>query len=109
MALPLTQVCRAEDFVVTEIDADGRLVQLDSFTPPPLPLPPLPSSSDADVDQSDDGITKSRPDVWEVPPLNELITQDQYKSLSELADSVKKSHETYPGNTICLGESEYRS
>ena len=99
-------MCRPEDFIVTEIDTTGRLVQLDNFTLPPAPPtpPPTDSSSALDTDQSVDKATRSRPDVSEVPPLNELTTEEQYKSLSELAERVKKDGDATPSSSVCLGE-----
>ena len=50
-------------------------------------------------------MTKSRPDISEVPPLNKLITQEQYKALSELSDKVKTTLDPRLGDSVCLGKS----
>jgi hypothetical protein len=49
---------------------------------------------------------KSRPDISSVPPLNELITEDQYKALSEMAEKLKMTLDPQLGENVCLGEPE---
>lgn len=95
-------MCRAEDFVVTEIDSNGRLVQLDQLAPPPPPPPP-PLTSDQAAAVDGGRVAKSRPDISEVPPLNELITQEQYHSLSELVDKMKVTLDPQLKDSVSLG------
>ena len=49
-------------------------------------------------------MAKSRPDLSEVPPLNELITEEQYQSLSEMAEKMKMTLDPQLGNSVYLGE-----
>ena len=51
-------------------------------------------------------MVKSRPDISSVPPLNELITEEQYKALSEMAGKLKTTLDPQLGENICLGETE---
>ena len=51
-------------------------------------------------------MVKSRPDISDVPPLNELITEEQYKALSEMAEKVKTTLDPHLGESICLGEKD---
>ena len=56
-----------QDFVVTEIDSSGRLVQLDRFSPPPSPPPPPPGHTPRSLSvpttctSTDDEITTEEP------------------------------------------------
>ena len=90
---------------MTEIDANGRLVQLDRFSPPPPPPPaaPPPLTSDPPAAEGNRK-TKLRPDASEVPPLTELITEEHYKSLSELSDKTKTNLDPQLGDSVRLGE-----
>ena len=49
-------------------------------------------------------MVKSRPDISDVPPLNELITEEQYKALSEMAEKMKVTLDPHLGESVCLGE-----
>ena len=51
-------------------------------------------------------MVKSRPDISSVPPLNELITEEQYKALSEMAGTLKTTFDPQLGENVCLGETE---
>ena len=75
----LKGVCSAQDFVVTEIDSKGRLVQLDRFSPPPPPSPPnhthpLPSHTSPSVSVP----TTSTDEV----PLDDELTTEVQSALS---------------------------
>ena len=53
-------------------------------------------------------MVKSRPDISSVPPLSELITEEQYKALSEMAEKLKTTLDPQLGENICLGEIELK-
>lgn len=97
--------------MVREVDSEGRLVQLDKFTPPPLPSPPppnttTPTSSTACATPTVEGskTVRTRPDPSKVPPLNELITQEQYKSLLELSNKMKMTLDPQLRDSVFLGK-----
>ena len=66
------------------------------------------SSSSSSCSSEGAKMVKSRPDISDVPPLNELITEEQYKALSEMAEKVKTTLDPHLGESICLGETDLK-
>ena len=75
----------------------NELITDDQSATAPAPVS-LPSSSEGRQ------TIRSRPDINDVPPLNELITEVQYKALSEMAEKVKMTLDTQLGKSVCLGK-----
>ena len=88
-----------EDFVVTEIDSEGRLVVLDDFTPPPTPPTPQRPRAGPFGGRRE----PKRPDVAKVPPLDQLISQEHYQTVSDLAKRFEE--DPYLEENVCFGES----
>ena len=88
-----------EDFIVTEIDSDGKMVTLDPYSElPSKPAPVLPSEDE--VERPRKG---ARPVTSEVPPLEHLVTPEQHQSIQELAETYKTSLNPHPKQNILLG------
>lgn len=87
-----TDLISSEDFVVTEIDSVGQLVALTSRE-----VPPFPSTQLGRVKQ-----IKPRPLASSIPPLDDLIGQEQLTALEMLATDYRTSG--LIGEEVKLGE-----
>ncbi len=100
---------RPEDFVVTEINSNGKLVVLDNHNLPsspaslPLPPPPPPSMSATKKKRKRGGHGSYRPDPTLVPPLKDLVSLEQYKSIHHLADEYKATLACDHDHVVTLG------
>ena len=92
-----------EDFVVTELDRQGKLVVLDNYeTPEERGCESLALATGSGKKSYRDPII-----VEEVVPLQELVTSEQYKLIQEMAESYKSSPTPDPTSRINLGTSMF--
>lgn len=91
-----------EDFLVTEINPDGKLVTLDSYDVPPFPPPPSQAGSQARISRKW-AATSSRPDPSDVPPLQDLVKSDKYAALEQLSRVYKETLVFDPDVQLDLG------
>lgn len=97
-----------EDFVVSEINSAGKVVELNSYEVPPLPPPPPQATSsetsrkEADTSRKWVGVS-SRPDPSDVPPLHELVSSKEYIALEQLANGYRETLVADPNVTVDLG------
>ena len=96
-------IFRPEDFVVTEVNSKGEFVVLDGYEVPPLPpLSEIPVSGKRRRLFEPES---SRPDPSSVPPLQDLVTPQQYHALTQLSQSYKSSLVADPDHRVDLGRS----
>ncbi len=94
-------LCRPEDFVVTEINSKEQPVVLDGYD-----VPPLPPLSEFPVSGKRRRLYEpgsSRPDPDSVPPLQDLVTPQQYHALTQLSQSYKSTLVADPDHRVDFG------
>jgi hypothetical protein len=96
----LAYSCSPEDFVVTEINSKNEIVVLDIFEVPPQ----TENAESADTNFTAESAGACPDAVFSVPPLEELVSPEQYHSLQQLALTYQRTLVCDSEHQVELGE-----